>query len=602
MYAASAGLKTVFGHHTPCINGKTVYYPALPIGEVDEDTTALFEGWCVHETLGHGRFTDFNYHNSEEIQDKFKANKNLHGMTNAIEDPRIEVKGITFLPGTDAVLRKRLKVMLSKNMVRDGSKSPSDALQMFVCHWGRIYLLGHEMLQGVYETAKHQLEQSLGTDGLEQLTALLKSEFPFLKSTADSLGLAEKVLALVEDVADEQDEPEQDDSSQDDTNDDETGDSENDDGESGDDESGDEGDDSESGSNDESDEGEEDTSGSAGGDSESDEEEGDTEGSAEGDSKSDDDSSESETNEAGNGGDKVKGSGAREILDGEPENVQPIDDSEALQGALEEEDTNARAKGETPSYYDGNNEEECEAYESAEMFHAAHEAIGSQVATIQHQLVSLLSAQSKSSFRSSTRGRIKGRALHRAMVNNPCLFRKKQTQEAPTSAVSILIDLSGSMSSMQLSIAQMTAIAVAEACNALDVPLEVYGFGGRTHDHVEVKSFEMDYSQGRSRLGGFTANAGGGTPMGESMYNSAQRLVMQDSDKKTMIVLTDGVPNSVSYAQEVIEMMEDAEFNVFGVGIQTTAVQGVFPQCSVVTDINSLSSEVLNMLQSALAA
>ena len=600
MYAAQAGLTAKFGNYTPSTDGKTVFFPRLPLGEVEPDTAALFDRWVIHEALGHGRYTDFSCMKKEEAA--FRADPRLHGIWNAIEDPRIEKCGIAFLPGTALGLRKGLEVSVRQGRIKDPKGSPAQALQMYILHWGRLFMLGHTEVQQHYKEAAEETKRLLGDAGFLRMEALISSEFERLSSTADAVALAKRVLALVEEIAEEQEnnpEPESDPDAEPESSDEDEG-----EGSEGEDESDGEPSPEGNSSGGEEEEGDEPSSGGAG-DGDEDESEGDEEQSsgAQGSEGSESDPGDEE----GESQDKPT-SGARQILESEPESADPDETVEALMQALQEEIK--KAEGSASSYDDGSSNvihesgaDPVEAYESADRYDEMRAETSAVVATLRQQLVSLLQAQARRHKVTGSRGRIAGRLLHRAVIGNDNYRRKRHEELLPTSAVSLLVDLSGSMGYQKAALAQQSLIAVAEACHAVGVPLEIYGFGGENANAgglVEIKPFNQGFHQAKAKLGGYTANAGGLTPMGEAMMEAGYRLVSQPAPRHTMMVITDGYPNNGEYTRNVIAMLESGGVQTLGIGIMTDAVKGLFSRYSVVNDVESLGRDVFSLLRGAI--
>jgi uncharacterized protein YegL len=586
-YAAMAGLKVKFGRHHPSTDGKTVFLPQVPIGQVDDETASMFDGFIIHEALGHGRYTDFAALKAAKLE--FQESPLLKRMENCIEDPRIEAKAIEFLPGTALGLRACLKVVADKGWF-DLSDDPMGVLQMYVLHWGRLFLLGFTEIEGHYHEAAARLTEYLGEKGMLRMEALISTEMGRLRSTADSIELAKRVLALVEEIAEEQE--------QENTPDPE-------DGESQPDESEDE-------------DGGEDQSGQGGGGDDGEEEqpsdssESDEEGEPEQQAGASDSGDEGEEGGEGGAGDdedeNAPSSGARQILQSDPDADDPTEVlGKALEEALQEENeksSSSEGNGATPVHADGG--DATEAFEDETRYAEARAATTAQVATLRQQLVALLQAQTRRHKVTGSRGRMAGRLLHRALVGNTNYRRQKVEELLPVSAVSLLVDLSGSMQwepHYRERLAQQVTVAVAEACHALSVPLEVLGFGG-CNDHaagmVEIKPFNKGFLPSRNRLGGYLLNGGGGTPMGEAMLEAAMRLVQQNTPKHTLMVITDGDPSNRDYAVEVIGLMERSGIQVIGIGIDTDAVKTLFNTHSVVTDVNSMAREVFALLKGAL--
>lgn len=649
MYAASAGYRIRYGAAPQIdLEAKVIYLPDLPLGEVDPDTQKLFDGWLVHEALGHGKYTRQGAIEAirADVSLSLQQKKVLKGLLNSVEDPRCESEAVAYLPGVDQALRGMLAVAVQKGMVRDGTKGPADALEMYVCHWGRLFLLGHTEVQQHYQTARSVLEQYLGTDGLLRVEGLVSTEMPRLRNTMDALGLARSIHALVQEIAEGQQTPppqagdngdlqndgaqeNQDPASPSSTNEDgkeegsdttsdaegngEDGQEEDSTGDTnGDDEE--EGSDTASESDDNGDEGQEEDS-TAETNAAGEEEGSDTTSGPDGNSEDGEGADASDSADSGNFiGSEQETAPAMQILEDENAGAEdPLEVAGALAQAIKEEVEHASAQSEggreaVVMHNDHTDSSSpTKAKQDLAQYRKVQAEVTAKVATLKQRLVALLSAQKRSHTELNRKGRLSGRHLHRVLVGNPNVFARKVTEIQPAAAVTILQDMSYSMVSDGLTgIAQQTLVAAAEAMHGIGNPFEVLGFGSDegagAAGLVEIKPFGAALGQYRDRLGGYVSMSHGGTPMGEAMFEAGLRLLQQPASRRIMMVITDGEPNSSAYTVEVTNLLTGMGVECLGVGICSDAVQGLFPRYTVVRDLDTLGREVFNMLKGTLMA
>ena len=594
MTAMNAGLKVIFGSPTPCTDGKTIWYPSIPLGEVTADTRALFNRWNDHEAIGHGCFTDFSVI-TKHIS-TFEAQPQLKTLLNSLEDPRIEVQVIKRYKGSDRILREGLRVMAEQKQIKETFENPADALSMYVCHWGRLFLLGHTEVEPYFDTVKEALTEHLEEKGLNRLDALLSCEYTKAKSTNDCFVLAQDIIKLIEDIAEEQkNENEQD---------------ENDSGDAGQDDS-ESDDNTQSGGGGSDDKDDDDKGDSSPSDSDSDDNNGEE---GEGDSSpSSSNANNNEENDDGNNGesDDDKSSGAQAILDADPSGEEAIDTTGALQQSLEEnedipQDGRRAGYGASPQPHSDQSASAHIAREDKDLYDFTKSDLTSQIGTLRQRLVSLVQSKTRRRKQVTTKGKLSGKHLHRAKVGNPNFRRKKVDTVLPVAAVSVLCDMSGSMGQYgKEQMAQQTLIAIAEACNAIGTPLELLGFGGYIHHPaglVEIKPFSMSYASARKRLGGYVLDGGGVTPLGEGLFEAALSLSQQNAQRKLMLVLADGDADNPAYAKEMVRLIEAEGIEIVGVGIKTDSVKGLFKRWSVVHDINNLAVDVLKIIENSIVS
>jgi len=149
-------------------------------------------------------------------------------------------------------------------------------------------------------------------------------------------------------------------------------------------------------------------------------------------------------------------------------------------------------------------------------------------------------------------------------------------------AVTLLLDLSESLNTpvpgSQQTVLQLSQEAVALlawAVEQLGDPFAIAGFHSNTrHDvrYQHIKGFGEHWDDGvKARLAAM--QAGYSTRMGAAMRHSAHTLAAQTTDKKLLLVLTDGQPSDVDVhdAQWLIEDARQATLELSG--------QGIFSYC-----------------------
>lgn len=194
----------------------------------------------------------------------------------------------------------------------------------------------------------------------------------------------------------------------------------------------------------------------------------------------------------------------------------------------------------------------------------------------------------------SESGRIDGRRLHRAVAGDPAVFRHKVKKEIPKPAVSLTLDVSGSMNGDRLDLAIQAVIALMEANANICVPTEVSVFGG--HGHKVVKTFDQSVAAVRPKIGGLAAN--GGTPTEIGLYWAGVRLAQRREQRRLLLLVTDGEPNSVSRTQRVADMVMRSGIELYGIGIMTGAVARFCPHYGVVKAPEEIGAAILTAVRS----
>jgi cobaltochelatase CobT len=139
-------------------------------------------------------------------------------------------------------------------------------------------------------------------------------------------------------------------------------------------------------------------------------------------------------------------------------------------------------------------------------------------------------------------------------------FFKVQSSMTGQSAVTILVDLSGSMNGSKIDAARQAAAVMGEALRGLSIPFEVLGFECVGDDRMssysrglaslggfnrteEILSHKIFKSFDRASLSGIAAiDSGHNNADGESLMWAARRLAERRESRKILIVLSDGNP------------------------------------------------------------
>lgn len=235
-------------------------------------------------------------------------------------------------------------------------------------------------------------------------------------------------------------------------------------------------------------------------------------------------------------------------------------------------------------------------------------------------------------------GKLNSRALYSARLGNDRIFKKKNEVRDVNAAVSLLIDLSGSMSGKKVSVAMQSAYAFAMCLEQIKVPYEIYGFTTRSHDSEMYSAYDK-YSRGvgkatldkivninspemvfafkqfneafdiTSKQGMFKAsNSGVGMIENEDSKHvvlAMKRLAVRPETVKALFVFSDGYPaygqppqksyNALKYHVE--NSKKKYGVDVYGIGICSDSVKKFYDRNVVVNNIEDLPTELFKMLR-----
>ena len=228
------------------------------------------------------------------------------------------------------------------------------------------------------------------------------------------------------------------------------------------------------------------------------------------------------------------------------------------------------------------------------------------------------------------RGHLSPRTLHRLCMDRPRLdiFRVRGTVQGKSTAVSMLLDASGSMSSRKMDVARSSMRVLLEALGDLRIATEALTFTtGNCVDISDVmQQTGLDHRELRERYGrisnleigiikGFDEpvkvglqrlpiiKGTGLTPLGEAMQIAAARLVPRRENRKILLVLTDGKAGceggaeaATQHALDVATRITRAGIELIGVGILDQYVRDVVDDAIVIHRIEDLSAQLCKLL------
>jgi cobalamin biosynthesis protein CobT len=258
------------------------------------------------------------------------------------------------------------------------------------------------------------------------------------------------------------------------------------------------------------------------------------------------------------------------------------------------------------------------------------------VAGIQKSLERAMAAKARKTWSGGQRrGRINPGSLFRTAVGDDRVFRKRYETAAKNTAVTLLVDCSGSMSGERLALAAQAAYALSSTLERLKIKNEVLGFTTECCKEMalaisrESNAYDF-YSRSSSiymplfkgfderltidaklRLAALTNK-----PMwlrenvdGESVQLAANRLRRQVAERHVLIVLSDGIPACEgtsaalsNHLKRVVSELPSQGVEVVGIGIQTTDVAMFYPRNLTLNNIESLPVTVVNELSRLLLA
>ena len=551
---------TAYAKYAPDTGKAVVNVPPLPEGRAAH---ILALGYSAHEG-GHIRFSDYSVKHPIPFG---------HSLVRAMEEFRMEAQVIKNYPGARRILQDIVQYMVltgksfaptDEEKLR--SATPNSLVTNYVLVRGRYLVNNQTAVEPRVNQLREELVARTSDELVDQIDDIIRRAGA-APSEGDLIPLADELIALLQQDAEQPEDGqngEPDDSKPDDSD---AGNGESDDSKS---------DDSDAG-NGEPDDSEPDDSDAGNGES---------------------DDSEPDDADAGNGGDP-KGAGQLAI---DPSAEGPVDDDlgQALEALLNE---HAENDGEDTTGWSGEMAEVVEHPRVLTNNPFDPERVVHETAAVQRTLAQVFQAQKRVEVAHSSRGRrINPRRLSRVAMGKADIFRHKHRQEAINTAVEVLVDASESMmwGDDLLTPAKESALALAQAienlpgcsCGVLMFPSwtdngEIAVLGVKAPEERVSATLQ----QGRWEFGTY-----GGTPLAQSLWPCAIRLATRLEERKVLIVLTDGDPNDSVAAMEMLERIRASGIETVGIGIQTMAVESLFPEHRVINDVAELGEALFDLM------
>jgi cobalamin biosynthesis protein CobT len=214
-------------------------------------------------------------------------------------------------------------------------------------------------------------------------------------------------------------------------------------------------------------------------------------------------------------------------------------------------------------------------------------------------------------------GRLNRRALVKFATGSANIFSRREYVEAETSAVSILIDCSGSMNAVKndvsrIQVAQQVAVHLSKILQQARVPFSVTGFHssygtsrmvqGREVQRpvfIPFKTWRKSLQQSTAALGAIGSCATGGTPDYSALYNALDDLSRREEKRKILFVLTDADGYQPEHMKHLQSLADRVGITIVAIGIMSREVVECFVNSASVNDLSGLAGASFNQLLKA---
>ena len=193
------------------------------------------------------------------------------------------------------------------------------------------------------------------------------------------------------------------------------------------------------------------------------------------------------------------------------------------------------------------------------------------------------------------------------------IFKTKITNSTLDAAVTILIDMSGSMSGDKVLFACEAALLLNSVFSILNVPLEILGFTDTENVHdadtlmYVYKEFSTLHTPEDKLLEyiGASSTRMKGNPDGDCILWSYDRLLKRKEKKRLLIVMSDGQPAAsrpsddlAAYTLKVIQEIEKLKrVEIYGLGLCDESVERFYKHHSTVSTPEDIPFKLLELIE-----
>ena len=215
---------------------------------------------------------------------------------------------------------------------------------------------------------------------------------------------------------------------------------------------------------------------------------------------------------------------------------------------------------------------------------------------LRSRLQGLLQANLRKSVGISRRGSLSTKHLYRLAIGNPRVFASQEERQGLNTAVHILVDVSSSMSGASIQLARQSCYAVVKALSGIKgINPAVTALPAADYNENTVVPL---LKHGERLPPYLSVKANGSTPLAEALWWVMQTMLHLKESRKIILILTDGIPNSVPNAQYAIHVAKKIGYEIYGIGIMTNSINQLLPKTSLpIYNINELTEATFKLLQ-----
>ena len=564
------GVRVEVAGHRACTDGECIWLPAFDPQRPEQEKLAW--GFLSHEAA-HVRYTDFYL--------DYEGSALRRRLTNLLEDIRIEKAISREYPGAAFSLAGVVHQLVTEGRLSapDKNDPPVKVLNDALLSILRFEVLSQKALKQEAIKAQEVMKACFPKQLLDSLNELLK-QVPDLNSTREALSLADQIIALFQNLSNENSDSK-------------------DSGEEGSDKPENSAEEQEASTQDSESQNQEDKTDSvSGGEQESDSEEGENDNPEHSCGSSNQDVS-------GNGdaSDKVEdlllqNESLKQILESTDQDW-PDDLFETVAGELEswscEQSSGLSAITTTPGLDT--------VVTTDEDRQAAKDLlwkVQSESTRLAAQLTGLVQAKTLTRDRTGKRGiRIDGKQLHRIALDDGRLFKRRAESITINATVHISLDISSSMA-VRMPLAREAVLALVYALKQIDgVTVSASAYPGTREDRVFpiVTGQESTQKVAQTLV---ALDSHDSTPMATGLWHAVHQICQAKAERRLILMITDGAPDCEHHdaVVDLVSRCQQSGIDVVGLGINVPLVKELFPKSLMIDQLCQLKTSLFKMTKS----
>lgn len=220
-------------------------------------------------------------------------------------------------------------------------------------------------------------------------------------------------------------------------------------------------------------------------------------------------------------------------------------------------------------------------------------------------------------------GKVDRKAFARFAAGSTTVFKRREYTEAEASAVSILIDCSGSMAwdGGRIRVAESVAIQLSRILDKANVEFCVTGFNGggmatrvaetgandtrqiirgESLNWIPFKAWGESLRKASTKLGSINEWTGSSTPDYSALSAAIEDIAKRPEARKILFLLTDADGYNRCHMEHLQSIAKRCGVTIVAIGIGSADVEEIFDHAASVNDTRELASTAFNTLLKSL--